>query len=91
MSEQPRLYKELFSSKSGHDLEKLAASAQVRRVLGSDAPKQSDATWKRMCHPERPYALRYATEPLTSATAQEEVALACKLHGDIGSILGRSR
>jgi hypothetical protein len=87
---QPKIHKALFSGKEGHDLTALAQQADIARRLGQDAPRQHDPAWRRMCHGDRPYSLRYATEHLSSEQADEEVAITEKLLLDIKNVLGRA-
>jgi hypothetical protein len=71
-----KLYKGLFSGSSGHNLSLLAKAAGLARHLGSDAPKNSDKSWARMCNSGRPYTLRYGTEVLSLTDARSELRLA---------------
>ncbi len=86
---QPKIHKALFQGKAGHDLGELARAAQLMRRLDRDAPEPANPVWKRMCLDARPYSLRYGIEDVTAKGADEEHALARKLHEDIRSLLGR--
>lgn len=68
-------YEQLFGSSAGHSLSLLAEESSLRRGLkaaGRDKILQGTA-WKRMCSSGRPYSLRYGTEKLSTAEAQDEV------------------
>jgi hypothetical protein len=79
---QPAIFKALFSSKHGHDLQKLADNIRLPSLVGLEGKIwNDDDVWKRMASSGRPYSLRYGSEELTSDDAKAEVHRARELSG----------
>lgn len=70
----PKVYEELFRSRKGHDVNRLATELRLKGLLETQgSPLANDACWNRVCSSERPYSLRYGAEHLSSVEAREDV------------------
>ncbi len=81
---QSAVYKALFTSAKGHDLNNLAGNLRLDALLASEGTKAPKAEiWERLSHAQRPYSLRYGSEQLSSADATAEVAEVSRLHAPL--------
>lgn len=88
----PKVYDPLFTTKQGHDLDKLARDLGVEglfRTLGKGW--REDECWKRLSSSKRPYSLRYGAEDLDDAAVAEDVARCAELVEVLLSGLRRMR
>ena len=87
---QPRIHSRLFSSRTGHQLDQLAAQANLARYLGGDSPQmKAPHVWRRMCGQDRPYSVRYGFEEVNEDDALAEREEAKRLHSEVKLLLGR--
>lgn len=70
-------YDELFFGSSGHQLQRLAGTAGLPRLLEAErrAPLLRGQTWANMCRAHRPYSLRYGCETIARNVAAAELRL----------------
>jgi hypothetical protein len=88
----PKVYGPLFTTKQGHDLDKLAKDLGVDRLLATLGKGwREDECWKRLSSSNRPYSLRYGTEDLDDAAVAEDVERCAELLEVLLSGLRRMR
>lgn len=88
----PKVHGPLFTTKQGHDLERLAKELGVDRVLATMGKQWwDDDCWKRLSSSKRPYSLRYGTEEVDDASVTEEVERCTEILEVLLAGLGRMR
>lgn len=86
----PKIYDQLFRTKHGHDLVRLAQEVRLSKFVGTYGKAWADDTcWKRMTGNDRPYGLRYGSERIGTDAAKEDVSRARDLSGVLLAGIGR--
>lgn len=88
----PKVYGRLFTTKHGHDLDRLAKELGVEGLLATMGKGwRDDECWKRLSSSERPYSLRYGIEDVDDASVTEELERCTELLDALLSGLSRMK